>query len=682
MNIYIIIISIIFLPLLSYFICKIKRTLFHSYKNRYHILFNHSNEACAFWQKSKKNGNFKLFEANKVAKEVYDFDKHKFTDLFLTNIFAIPAPEIENYLERIINNEKLFIKTFIKKSDGKFFPVELKAYYLNLNNKPTIITHIKDITEQEKIQYELRKERDLIRSVMDTSPAGILLINPDGIITFVNSFTQLLFKKRREEIINKSIFSPDWKITDFEGKEIYEKDFPFFKALNTGKPVFDIPLAINFSQHERKLLLANASPLYQDPSYLSGDLCDKKNALSCIILVLVDVTERVKAEISLRNTKDQLHQAQKLDSVGRLAGGIAHDFNNLLTTILGYSDLIYESDINEHVKDFITEVIKTCKRASSLTQQLLAFSRNQFLHPSVIEINKLILELEKMLKRLIGEDIILITLLDPHTGCIKADPGQIEQVIMNLVVNSRDAMPQGGKIIIKTEKIFINQYYNNEYKIVKPGYYVQLIIQDTGIGMNQEILKNIFEPFFTTKTLGKGTGLGLSTVYGIIKQSGGYIFVESTPNQGTTFRILLPYTIKTYEKVETHELETKAIKGKETIMLVEDENDVRKMISRTIDYLGYCPIIAKNGKEALDIINNLDKKIDLLITDIVMPEMSGVKLVENLSKKMPQLKVLYMSGYADNVIENHSMNNKKMDFLPKPFSVNSLSKKIREILDN
>ncbi|HKC66514.1 MAG TPA: PAS domain S-box protein, partial [Pyrinomonadaceae bacterium] len=362
------------------------------------------------------------------------------------------------------------------------------------------------------------------------------------------------------------------------------------------------------------------------------------------LVLASDVTER-------RLLEEQLRQSQKMEAIGQLAGGVAHDFNNLLTAITGYSDLAMRKLQREDpLQRNLEEIKRAGDRAASLTRQLLAFSRKQILQSTVLVINSVVSELEKMLRRLIGEDVDLKTVLEPQLGSIKADPGQIEQIIMNLVVNARDAMPQGGKLTIETENVYLDETYARRHRGVTPGHYVMLAVSDTGTGMDAATQARIFEPFFTTKEQGKGTGLGLSTVYGIVKQSGGNIWVYSEVGQGTTFKVYLPRVdeeAQEYKRtIETEEL----LQGTETILLAEDEEIVRQLAREILETYGYRVLEAANGGAALLICEREKEPIDLLITDVVMPEMSGRQLAARLSRLRPEMKVLYMSGYTDNAI--------------------------------
>ena len=404
-----------------------------------------------------------------------------------------------------------------------------------------------------------------------------------------------------------------------------------------------------------------------------------------ILSIVRDITERKRTEEALRRSEEQLRQAQKLESIGRLAGGVAHDFNNLLTTIIGYSELIStEQGLNDATKEGIQEIRNSAGRAAALTRQLLAFSRKQVLRPQVIELNHLITNLGKMLRRLIGEDIDLTTELDPNLGHIKADPGQVEQVIMNLVVNARDAMPEGGRIIIETQGVYLDERYHQQHSQVTPGDYVFLAVSDTGHGMDEETKEHIFEPFYTTKGVGEGTGLGLSTVYGIVKQSGGFIWVYSEPEMGTTFKVYLPLLTATKKQQEDLPEKRDPMGGTETIFLVEDEEPLRKIAGKILEGYGYCVIEATDGMDALEIVNKKENhpEIDLLVTDVVMPKMGGKQLSEKLVKEYAKLKVLYICGYTDKAIALHGVLDKGVSLLQKPFSPQSLAEKVREVLDD
>ena len=376
-------------------------------------------------------------------------------------------------------------------------------------------------------------------------------------------------------------------------------------------------------------------------------------------------------------------QSQRLESVGRLAGGVAHDFNNLLTAITGYSELILEElPPGDRLREDVEEIRKAAARAGALTRQLLAFSRKQVLEPKPLDLNDVVADVEKMLRRLIGEDIKLETALQPDLGTVKADPGQIEQVIVNLVVNARDAMPQGGTITLETANVVLDGTYADQHIAVTPGRYVMFAVTDTGIGMDKETQARIFEPFFTTKGPDRGTGLGLSTVYGIVKQSGGSIWVYSEPAHGTTFKIYLPMVDEEVIATTTSGDAPRTVNGTETVLLAEDEEVVRRLTGRILAQAGYHVLVATTGAEALAVSEAYDGPIHLLISDVVMPQMSGGELRRRLAAARPSVRILYLSGYTDPGIVQQGLLEGGAAFLQKPFTAEALLRKVRDVLDN
>jgi two-component system cell cycle sensor histidine kinase/response regulator CckA len=402
-----------------------------------------------------------------------------------------------------------------------------------------------------------------------------------------------------------------------------------------------------------------------------------------VVCIYDDITDKIKSEQEKKALELQLLQAQKMEAIGRLAGGVAHDFNNLLTAIMGYCDLILESDPEElELHNDIMQIKTAANNASSLTNQLLAFSRNQVLIPKVININSVIKSTEQMLRRLIGEDIELKCLLSEDVESIKADPAQLVQVILNLVVNARDAMPKGGKIILESKSVFIDEQNTHKHLEMKSGSYTVLSISDTGEGMDKSTLEYVFEPFYTTKELGKGTGLGLSTVYGIVKQSRGNIYAYSEQGIGTTFRIYFPSILEAAEAHAPGCQPEKATGGSETILFVEDEDIVRGFTIEILKRNGYNVLNARNGKEATEIAGRLKRDIDLLLTDVIMPRMSGKELAHKLAVCFPEMKVLFISGYPKDYISHHGILDDEINFLQKPFNAQDLLKKIRSVLSS
>ena len=401
---------------------------------------------------------------------------------------------------------------------------------------------------------------------------------------------------------------------------------------------------------------------------------------------LTDVEQRRKhaeAEAALRSTEAQLLQAQKVEAIGQLAGGIAHDFNNLLTAILGYSEQLLEDMPADREADraSLEEIMKAGQRAAALTRQLLAFSRQQVLEPRVLNLNDIVTDVTKLLRRLIGEDINLVTELDPALGRVRVDPGQMEQVLMNLAVNARDAMPRCGHLTIRTSRKQFTTPHEIERVVMQPGEYVLVRISDTGTGMAPKIAARIFEPFFTTKEAGKGTGLGLSTVYGIVKQSGGYIWVRSELGHGTTFDIYLPCVNKPLDALKPDTSLPATFEGSETILLVDDEDAIRDLVRKALESHGYRVLMAGDGVDAMKVADTSAGPIHLLITDLVMPRMGGGQLAARLTAARRVLAVLYLSGYTDRREWNEEASQAGRAYLQKPFTPSVLMRKVRELLD-
>ena len=393
-----------------------------------------------------------------------------------------------------------------------------------------------------------------------------------------------------------------------------------------------------------------------------------------VLASIIDISER-------QQLQSQLLQAQKMESIGRLAGGVAHDFNNLLTAIIGYAETMGTYIQGETAQEDLGEILKSAQRATSLTRQLLAFSRRQVMTPRVISLNAALTDMEGLLRRLIREDIKLHWHLRPATGNIKVDAGQLEQVIMNLVVNAKDAMPRGGKLTIESSNVELDRDYAKQHLEVHPGPHIMLAVSDTGTGMNEEIQKRLFEPFFTTKAKGEGTGLGLATVYGIVQQSGGSIYVYSHLGVGTTFKVYWPRI----QGAATAKRKPKTAKepggGKETILITEDEESIRKLAARVLAEKGYRVLVAGDGDEALRIAKNHNGEIHLLLTDLILPGINGRQLATSIIHQHPGAKVLYMSGYTENIIAHHGMLEDGVALLEKPFTPNMLCRKVRDSLD-
>ncbi|HYL56325.1 MAG TPA: response regulator [Gemmatimonadales bacterium] len=421
------------------------------------------------------------------------------------------------------------------------------------------------------------------------------------------------------------------------------------------------------SSYERPLLR-------KDGTIITVEISARVLPAGTLLATARDVTERKRLE-------EQLRQAQKMEAIGRLAGGVAHDFNNVLTAIFGYADLMADEFPKESpAHQDLAEIRKAAERASALTRQLLAFSRQQVLAPVVLSVNDLVEDVDKMLRRVVGEDVDLRLALAGDAGNVRADPGQLQQVLMNLVVNARDAMPTGGRLTIETGNAELSEHYSESHRAVVPGSYVMLAVSDTGVGMDATTTARIFEPFFTTKEKGRGTGLGLSTVYGIVKQSGGYIWVYSEPGRGTTFKLYLPLVDAPPERAAPAR-EAGTLAGTETIVLAEDDEVLRPLTKGLLVRLGYTVLEAENADRALALADAHPGPIHLLITDVVMPGVSGRELARRVVRTRPDTRVLYISGYTDDAIVHHGMLEPGLHFLQKPFTPAALARKVREVLD-
>jgi len=520
--------------------------------------------------------------------------------------------------------------------------------------------------ERKRAEEALRQSEEKYRTIVENIQDGYLEVDLAGNFTFVNDAQCRNLGYTREELIGMN----NRQYTDeTTARKLYQT---FNGVYRTGEPVKVLDLEV---------IRKDGTKTFNEISV--SLIRDSEGKPIGFRAIARDVTERKRAEEERLALQEQLRQSQKMEAIGKLAGGVAHDFNNLLTVIHGYSELILNSlDQSSRLRQDVQEILNASERASSLTRQLLAFSRKQVLQPKVLDLNDHVPNMDKMLRRMIGEDVELVTLLAKDLGRIKADPGQIEQVILNLAVNAKDAMLNGGKLTIETANVKLDESYARSHIGVTPGHYVMLSVSDTGAGMTPEIKERIFEPFFTTKEKGKGTGLGLSTVYGIVQQSGGNVWVYSEPGVGTTFKIYLPTIEEDTESLRPTALSTKPTQGFETILVVEDEETVRKLACTVLQNYGYTVLEAPNGEEALRIVQGQNgNPIHLMVTDVVMPGMSGRQLAERLVSLCPKLKVLYMSGYTDNAIVHHGVLDPGIAYIQKPFASDALASKVREILD-
>lgn len=514
-----------------------------------------------------------------------------------------------------------------------------------------------DITQRKRAEELLQESEKKYRALFEELKDVVFMSTPDGKLLDINpAGVELFGYSSREELLKVDVYQDLY--FNRQDRKLLEQ-----KLAQQGF-VKDFELIMKRKDGQKLIVLETATAVR-----------DEAGAIVAYRGMLRDVTEQKQLE-------EQLRQSQKIEAIGRLAGGVAHDFNNLLTVIMGFSDRLLKGlGQDDPLHRNAVEIRKAAERAASLTHQLLAFSRRQILTPRILNLNTIIINLEGMLQRLIGEHIELITVLGPNLGRVKADPGQIEQVILNLVVNARDAMPQGGKLIIETANFDADEMYIRRHPTIQLGTYVMLSVSDTGVGMDEETRSHLFEPFFTTKEVGKGTGLGLSTVYGIIKQSGGNIRVYSELGQGTTFKVFLPCVTEDIKTTELNKASDLSLHGSETILLVEDQEKVRTLIRESLQRNGYTVLEAGHGMEALQVSEQHEGSIDLLVTDIVMPQMGGRELVQHLTPLRPEMKVLYISGYTDNAFAQNNSVGSDVAFLQKPFTPDVLIRKVREVLD-
>ncbi len=592
-----------------------------------------------------------------------------------------------------------------ERKNGTEFPIELTITHIEIKGAPMFTGYLRDITERKKAENRLSAQYAVTRALAESNTIG------EGASRILQAVCESL------DWEYGSLWTVDPKSNVLRCAQVWQaqgaaadeflrgsRQLVFMpgaglpgRVWKSGQPLWiaDVGGDTNFprSSDAAKVGLHSAcafpvrfrSDILGVVEFFSHSIRESDPDLLAMMTTIGSqigqFIERKRVEEALGESEEQLRQSQKLEAIGQLAGGVAHDFNNLLTVIGGYSSIVLGKLPRESPhRTSLEEIKKAGDRAGALTRQLLAFSRKQILQPKVLDLNIVVTDLEKMVRRLIGEDIDLLTITSPVLGKVKADPGQIEQVLLNLIVNARDAMPKGGKLTIETRNVVHSEEYAERHAAL-PGAYVMLAVSDSGHGMDTAIQPLIFDPFFTTKGSGKGTGLGLSTVYGIVKQSGGNIWVYSEVGRGSTFKVYLPLVDEMPERDE--EVISKAIpKGTETVLLVEDDDQVRAILKHILEGQGYHVLAASNGEEALSISQDRDRDIKLMITDVVMPQMSGRELAEHVLALRPNLPVLFMSGYTDDAIVRHGLLDEKLNFLQKPFDSATVARKVREVLDS
>ncbi len=512
-----------------------------------------------------------------------------------------------------------------------------------------------EVAERVRAEEELADTNQRLQAIIDASPLAIMRIDLQGRVRSWSRAAEEMSGFSAEEVIGNPLpVNPGGEPAISEER---------LAAIARGERLNGVELTRTRRDGSPMHLRIWTAPVRNAAGEIRGE-----------VAIAADFTEQ-------RRLQEQFNQAQKMEAIGRLAGGAAHDFNNVITVISGYGQILLDAVSGiPSLKEAAEEVLKAADRAADLASQLLVFSRRQMNQPRVLDINGVISGLQRMLTRLLGEDIELKTLLDPELGSVRADPGQIEQVIVNLAVNARDAMPDGGRLTIETANLQLDEGSARTHAL-PAGPYVMMAVSDTGAGMTAEVRSHIFEPFFTTKERGKGTGLGLSTVYGIVKQHGGEIFVYTEPGQGSTFKVFLPRAVGAVTPEAAAEARAPIARGTETVLIVEDEEGVRKLVRSVLERRGYRVLEADSGEAALEISSAHDEEIQLLVTDVVMPKMSGRDLAEALVLLRPDIKILFLSGYADRAVIEHGILDTGAAFMQKPFTPDALARKVREILD-
>jgi two-component system, cell cycle sensor histidine kinase and response regulator CckA len=596
-------------------------------------------------------------DVNPAACELFGLRREDLLGRRLTE-FAAPGYDVTAEWGHFVSEGRMRGRFPLVRPDGVRREVEFSA---TANILPSLhLSVLRDVTEREKAD----EARNRLAAIVESSEDAILGAGLDGTVLSWNRSATRLFGYTPGEVIGRSLalLAPST-----HRQELFE----ILKHVERGDGVehFEtVRLKKDGTQVEVSLTL---SPIR-----------DGSGAIVGISNIVRDLSEQRLAESALRHTEERLREAQKMEAIGRLAGGVAHDFNNLLSVVVGYAELALSTMApDDAVRDDMAEIALAGRRATELTQQLLAFSRRQVLQTRVVDVNAVLLGLEKMLRRVLGEDVELELVRAPELDLVLTDPGQFEQVMLNLALNARDAMPTGGRLVIETSNVDLDPADAIARFGNVTGPSVMISVSDTGLGMTRATQARVFEPFFTTKEQGKGTGLGLATVYGVVQQSGGQIEVSSEPGHGSTFRVYLPRTTRTVSRETPAPPSLAAPQGSETILLVEDEDQVRTLARSLLRRSGYHVLEAQNGGEALLLCEQFPTRIDLLLTDVVMPRMSGRQLAERVIPMRPEIKVLFMSGYTDDAVLRHGVHEADVAYLQKPITPDRLLRKVRDVLD-
>ena len=599
----------------------------------------------------------KITEFNRAAQKTFGYSREEILGKSVDVLYADPQQGIETH-QTTIERGECVIEVLNKSRDGRVFPCFLSSSVLRDSSGEFegVMGVSQDISDRRKMEETLRETSHTLQGLVQSSPLAIIVIDSKGHVRSWNKSAERIFGWKETEAVGHPLpYVPE----DQRDKSRAMIESTFKGEMQTGA--------------ELRRLKKDGSLI--DVALWTAPLQNTRGEIVALVGMFADITERKRME-------EVVLQTQKIESLGMLAGGVAHDFNNIIGAVMGYSDLILRKlSIDDPIRSKVEAIRSASQKAAQITRQLLAFSRRQLLQPKVVDLNRHLHEMVEMSRRLIGENIVVVTIPADGEARVKVDPNYLDQVIMNLVVNARDAMPDGGKLILQTSKVELDTEYAAQHAGVLPGPYVMLSVKDTGHGMTPEVRTRIFEPFFTTKDPGKGTGLGLSTAFGIVKQSGGHFDVQSQTGKGTTFTIYFPRISEPLEEVADRKIVLEPPRGSETILLVEDEEAVRKVAEELLAGQGYTVLEARDGDEALKIAHQSSKPIHLLFTDIVLPGMSGVDLADHLHALSPKTKVLFTSGHAERSTFHFGLLDPAIKFLIKPYDVFTLAMKIREVLD-
>ncbi len=635
-----------------------------SARQTYESIFNSVNDAIFIHEID----SYQVVDVNRKACELFGLKREEMVGLPMFQRVSGEGSFTKEiafeHLRKAASGEDQVFQWRSHHSDGYFFWTEVDLKRAVIDGRPRILASVRDIGLRKKMEDTLRESEERYRAIVEDQLDYIVRWDPDGTLKFANSAYCREFGIARDRVETRSFFDP---LMEDDAAALRRK----IDRLSTKNPT---------AVHSHRVSLPRGSVGWQEWTtriieYTGGNKGELQS-------VGRDISDKVEAEEQRVRVEEQLRQSQKMEAVGQLAGGVAHDFNNLLSAIIGYADILHEG-LSESgpEKKFADAILNAGNRASALTNQLLAFSRKQTLELRAVDLNDRINGIQKMLKRLIGENIVMTCSLDPNLSSVKADASQIDQIIMNLALNARDAMPHGGRLIVETRNTELDEEYSRDHPEINPGPYVRLSVCDNGLGIDAQTIEKIFDPFFTTKNEGRGTGLGLSTVYGIVRQHSGHVTVYSEPDKGSCFHVYLPASgVGISEDPRKRALSVPT--GTETILVTEDESSVRNMLQLMLKTAGYAVLAAENAEKAYEAYHSSTKKVDLLVTDVIMPGGSGRSLHEKLKSERPDLKVLYISGYTDEIIAGHGILEEGFHFLQKPFTRAELLQKVREVLDS